>query len=138
MKEKDSSMVAPAPSVTLETEDFWEATTEGKLLLKQCQRCELVFYYPRVFCPDCLENGTDWIEASGRGTIYSYSIIRQAAGSYADETPYVLAIVELKEGVRVMTNIIIDSEDELSIGQEVEVVFHPTEKEAALPRFRPI
>jgi uncharacterized OB-fold protein len=128
---------APAPNVNAETKPFWDATTEGRLILKKCRACQTVNWYPRTLCPACGSFDTEWIDASGRGTIYSFAVTRRGAGAYRDAAPYVLAYVELDEGPRVMTNIVECDVDAIQIGDPVEVVFHDTGQGAALPRFRP-
>jgi uncharacterized OB-fold protein len=89
-------------------------------------------------CPACGSLDTEWIEASGRGTVYSFTVVRRGAGAYRDAGPYVLAYVELAEGPRVMTNIVDCDPELINIGDRVEVVFHDTGQGAALPRFRPV
>jgi uncharacterized OB-fold protein len=129
---------APAPVINAETKPYWDATLEGKLMLKQCTACGTVNWYPRTLCPSCGSFDTEWIQATGRGTIYTFSITRRGAGAYASAAPYVLAYVELDEGPRMMTNIVDCDVDAISIGDPVEVVFHDTGQGAALPRFRPV
>lgn len=129
---------APAPEVTPETEPFWAATAEGRLVLAHCDGCGLVLWYPKSFCSACGTTGVSWVEASGRGTVYSFSVIRKGQGAYRDAGPYALAYVELDEGPRVMTNVVECDLDALQVGQPVEVVFAPTGDGHALPRFRPV
>ncbi|RYE04462.1 MAG: Zn-ribbon domain-containing OB-fold protein [Sphingomonadales bacterium] len=136
----DTSFPAPTPTINPETAPFWEATKRGVLLLPKCQTCQRTIWYPKTFCSACGTVGVDWYEASGRATIYSYTIMhaKRAAGPYADVVPYVIAVVELEEGPRLMTNIVDADPESLAIGQPVAVVFHPTENGVALPRFRPL
>jgi uncharacterized protein len=128
---------APAPNVNPETRPYWEATTRGQLILPRCRACTTVNWYPRTLCPACGSFDTEWINASGQGTIYTFTITRRGGGAYRDAAPYVLAYVELAEGPRMMTNIIDCDIDALQIGDPVEVTFHDTGQGAALPRFRP-
>jgi uncharacterized OB-fold protein len=130
------SIPAPPPIINSETKPFWDATAEGKLLLPKCKACSTVIWYPRAFCPECSSFDLEWIQASGRGTIYSYTINRRGQGDYRDMA-YVVAYVELEEGPRLLTNIVDADYEKLSVGQAVEVVFHTTSNGAALPRFRP-
>ena len=109
-------------------------------MLPRCQDCQTLIWYPRPFCPDCGSLSVGWEQASGRGTIYSYTVNRRGAGDLAEYRtvdPYVLAYVDLEEGPRVMTNIVDCDPDSVAIGQAVEVVFHDTGQGTALPRFRP-
>ena len=89
-----------APAVNLETQPFWDATAEGKLLYKKCTACGEPHFYPRTHCPFCFSDKTEWVEASGQGTIYTYSVMRRAA------IPYAIAYVTLAEGPTMMTNIV--------------------------------
>jgi uncharacterized protein len=133
-----TALPALAPAVTLETQPFWDATGEGRLVLPQCDACGTVIWYPRRFCPSCGANAVSWIAAGGQGSVYSFTIVRKGDGAYREAAPYVVAYVELDEGPRVMTNIVECDLDLLAIGDRVEVVFHPTGEGTALPRFRPI
>ncbi|MHA1114492.1 MAG: Zn-ribbon domain-containing OB-fold protein [Alphaproteobacteria bacterium] len=119
----------PAPEINPETETFWSATAEGKLLLKQCRACGKPHYYPRAICPHCLSDDTEWVEASGRGKVYSYTILRKAP------VPYALAYVTLDEGVTMMTNIVDCEFDDIAVGKEVGVVFGDTGEGNAVPLF---
>jgi len=121
----------PAPVPNPETKPFWEAAAEGRLLLKRCQSCGEVHYYPRAYCPFCGSGETEWQPASGGGTIYSYSVMRRA------EAPYAIAYVTLDEGVTMMTNLVDCDLDAIRIGQRVRLVFKPTEGGPPVPAFTP-
>ena len=121
----------PAPPVTPETEPFWTAAAEGRLLIKNCRSCDQVHYYPRSICPFCGSDTTEWLQASGRGTIYSYSIMRRVP------VPYAIGYVTLEEGVTMMTNIVDCDLEAIRIGQAVKVVFRPTEGGPPVPMFAP-
>ncbi|WP_254525830.1 Zn-ribbon domain-containing OB-fold protein [Natrinema caseinilyticum] len=125
----------PVPPTNPETEPFWDATADGRLLLRSCADCKRVYHYPRRQCPECASTNTDWTEASGRGTVYSYTVTRRASEEYADATPYVLAYVELKEGPRMLTNIVDCDIERVEVDSRVEVVFDDTGSGRALPRF---
>lgn len=133
-----SALPAKHPPVNLETKPFWDATAEGKLLLRHCTACGFTIWYPRDLCPECRSTATEWVEASGRGTIYTFTVTRRGQGRWRDVSPYVLAYVELEEGPRVMTNIVDCDPATLAIGQAVEVTFDDTGEGAALYRFRPV
>jgi hypothetical protein len=111
----------PAPQATPEIQPFFDAAAQGRLLVKKCAACGELHHYPRALCPFCFSDRTEWIEASGRGTIYSYSVMRRVP------VPYALAYVTLEEGVTMMTNIVDCDLDALRIGRAVKVVFKPTE-----------
>jgi uncharacterized protein len=131
-----AALPTPVPQINVETQTFWDATVEGKLLLARCNACNTFIWYPRLFCPLCNSFDVGWVPASGQGTIYSYTINRRGQGDYRDLV-YVLAYVELAEGPRMLTNIVDCDVEKLGVGQAVELVFHDTGKGAALPRFRP-
>ncbi len=123
--------------VTAETRSFWDATSEGRLVLPRCNDCGTTIWYPKGFCSSCGSMSIEWIPASGRGTIYSFSITRKGQGVWAEHNPYVAAYVELEEGPRVLTNIVGCSVDDVLIGMSVSVVFDPTEDGPAVFRFQP-
>ncbi len=133
-----STLPAGVPPISLETKPFWDATLQGTLLLRRCNSCGFVIWYPRDLCPECGSLDTEWFEGSGRGTIYTFTVTRRGQGRWREAAPYVLAYVELDEGPRVMTNIVDCDVDALSIGLAVEVTFDDTGEGAALYRFRPL
>jgi uncharacterized OB-fold protein len=121
----------PAPETNPETKPFWEAAAQGRLLIKKCVTCGEAHFYPRAICPFCGSDKTEWVTASGRGTVYSYSVMRRVP------VPYALAYVTLEEGVSMMTNIVDCDLDAIRIGQPVTVAFKPTEGGPPVPMFRP-
>ena len=130
---------APVPPIDADTEAFWRATTEGRLLFTRCDACGEPTWYPREFCPHCGSLRVSWEQASGGGRIHSFTVVRRGGlGPYAGADPYVLAYVELDEGVRMMTNIVDVEDGDLRIGLPVTIVFHTTDGDAALPRFTPL
>jgi hypothetical protein len=121
-----------APEVSPETQPFWDAAAQGKLLVKQCNACAEPHYYPRALCPHCLSADTRWVEAAGTATIYSLSTMRRGP-----DAPFTLAYVTLDDhDLAVLTNIATDDHDALFIGQRVRVQFAPTEG-APYPMFAP-
>ena len=121
----------PPPEANPETRPFWEAAAQGRLLIKMCTSCGRPHYYPRSICPLCGSDTTEWVQASGRGTVYSYSVMRRVP------VPYALAYVTLEEGVTMMTNIVDCDLDTIQIGLRVQVVFKPTEGGPPVPMFAP-
>ncbi len=121
----------PAPPINPETQPFWDAAAEGRLLVKRCRSCGQVHYYPRAICPFCFADATEWLPASGLGTVYSYSVMRRVP------VPYAIAYVTLEEGVTMLTNIVDCDLDAIRIGQAVKVVFRPTEGGPPVPMFAP-
>jgi uncharacterized protein len=130
MAEKERKL--PASPTSPETEEYWAAAKEGKLLVKTCTACGKSHHYPRTLCPYCFSDKTQWTTASGKGVLYSYSVMRRAP------VPYALAYVTLAEGTTMMTNMVDCDFDRLKIGQAVKVVFKPTEGGGALPCFTPV
>jgi uncharacterized OB-fold protein len=132
-----SALPAPVPAINPETRPFWDATTEGVLRLARCTGCGHVIWYPRVICPDCHGVDVEWITASGRGRVHTFTVVRRARGAYAEAAPYVVAYVELAEGPRIVTNIVDTDPATVHIGQPVVATFDDTGAGAALVRFRP-
>lgn len=127
----------PVPAVTPETAAFWAAAAEGTFLLSECRDCGLVFHYPRHLCPDCFGDDVAGRPASGTGEVYTHSAASSAAGWPEEELPVVVAMVELAEGPRVMTNVVDCDPADVSIGDRVAVDFVPTEDpDVAVPVFR--
>ncbi len=123
--------------VNPETQAFWDATAQGRLLLSRCDDCGSVIWYPRGYCPACSSMATSWFESAGRGTIYTFSITRRGSGAWASVGPYVIAYVELDEGPRVLTNIVGCAVDDVRIGMAVQVVFDDTGEGMSVYRFSP-
>jgi len=120
----------PSPVVTVETEAFWNAARERRFVVPTCGACGKAHWYPRAVCPFCGSDKIEWREASGRGTIYTYSVMRRA------KEPYAIAYVALAEGPTMLTNIADCDFDALAIGQPVGVVFVETQDGPPVPMFR--
>lgn len=133
-----TSLPAPPPVITPTTARFWAATAEGRFELQRCGSCEVVIWFPRARCPRCWTADLSYFDASGRGVVYSHTIIRKVGNDYRNSTPFVVAYVELDEGPRVLTNIVDCDVDDVKVGMAVRVVFHDTGKGSSLYRFRPI
>ena len=110
-----------APEINPETKAFWDAATQGTLLVKRCTACGEAHYYPRSICPFCQSPETVWETCSGQGHIYTLSTMRRGANA-----PFTLAYVTLDEGPSIITNITDCDDDALAIGQRVRVVFVPS------------
>ena len=121
----------PAPRVLPESLPYWTAADEGRLLVKKCRACGEVHHYPRDICPHCLSADTEWLQAAGTGTVYSFSTMGKG------EAAYTLAFVTLDEGVTLMTNLVDCDPATVSIGQPVRVVFKPSDGGHAVPMFTP-
>jgi len=128
----------PLPEMQPWSRAFWEGAKRHKLLIQVCTDCDARIFYPRKICPECWSRNLSWTEASGRGKIYSYSVtLAGVEEKFADDLPFVLALVDLEEGVRMMTNIVDCPHDEVSIGMDVEVFFEDVTGDVSLPKWRP-
>jgi hypothetical protein len=117
------------PAINPETKPFWDAAAKGQLLMKKCLACGELHYYPRSICPFCHSDRTEWLAASGQGTIYSWSVMRRAP------EPFAIAYVTLAEGPRLLTNIVDCRFDDIAIGKPVKLVWKPSEGGPAVPMF---
>ena len=118
------------PAVNTETEKFWKAAEVGKLLYGYCLACNEPHYFPRAFCPFCFSERVEWLEASGAATVYTYStMFRSPTG------PYTIAYVELKEGPRILTNIVDCDMKAIKIGAAAKLVWKPSDGGAPVPFF---
>jgi len=129
----------PVPVPTDVTRFFWEGVARHELLILRCQSCGHYVHHPRIVCSRCQSTDLAPEQVSGRGTLYSHTVVMQAFHPYfVDKLPYVLAVVELEEepGLRLTTNIVDCPEDELRIGMPVEVAFTEVAPGLTLPLFR--
>jgi uncharacterized protein len=130
--------VKPAPRPTPDTEAYWEGTRHGELRLQRCSSCAMAFFYPRSSCPHCGSGEVEWFVASGRGRLHTYVISHRAAPGFEAEVPYAIAVVELSEGPRMLSNIVgVDNTpDSLVLDMDLEVDFEER-GDQAVPVFRP-
>jgi uncharacterized protein len=123
-----SAPARPVPWPDTRTAPFWEAAAQGRLLVQECGDCNTLQFYPRGHCVRCLGPNVGWREASGRATLHTYSVVHRAESKeFAADVPYVLAIVDLEEGVR-MTSRVIDVEPgRVRCDMPLQVVFRKLE-----------
>ena len=126
-----SGQLAAEFDASPETREYRVAAAEGQLLIRLCKFCGKFHYYPRPICPLCNSADTEWVQARGIGTVYSYSVMRRVAA------PYVIAFVTLDEGVSMMTNIIDCAPDAVRIGMKVKLSFQPTADGGKAAMFAP-
>lgn len=132
-----SAPIRPLPEPTPETSYYWESAREGRLVIQQCRSCSERQFYPRTLCHKCGSTDLEWIESAGRGTVYTFTVTHRPAGpAFEPLVPYVCAVIELEEGVRMLSNIIDCDPKEVRIGQEVTVDFLKVTDEISLPVFR--
>lgn len=130
----------PLPQPQPESDFYWEKTKVHELWLKRCDDCQRAFFYPRAICPNCFSRNTRWLQSSGRGTLYAFAIVhRPPSPAWQEKVPYVAALVELEDGVRLPTNLVDVEPDpaKIKIGMPVQVVFEDVTDKITLPKFRP-
>ena len=128
----------PVPVATPETQDFWDGAKRGELRLQRCDECDQLIFPPRPFCTKCSSRSVSSFTASGRGKLYSYVINHRPAPAFGED-PYAIAIVELDEGPRMMSNIVEceQTPEALVLDMPLEVAFESITDEISLPKFRP-
>jgi len=128
----------PLPRPTAASLPFWAAAKRHELQIQRCGSCGAYIFYPREVCPECLSSDLQWIKVSGKGTVYSYTIARAPTHpAFAEEVPYVIAIVELAEGPHLTTNITGCKPDEVRVGMPVVATFDDVTPEMTLVKFCP-
>ncbi|MFD5811258.1 Zn-ribbon domain-containing OB-fold protein [Rhodococcus aetherivorans] len=137
-RQNGSGLPSGEPVFDVDTEPYWRGAAEGRLLLTRCEECSTYVWIPRPYCP-VDQAPTRWVEASGKGTVYSHTTVHRGERSYSKSAPFVLAYVELAEGPRIMSNIVGCAPDEVEIGMPVTVTFDPVDddEQYAIPRFKP-
>jgi uncharacterized OB-fold protein len=124
-----------APTVTPDTEFFWSGLKEHRLLIQRCAGCRALRHPPRPMCPRCNSLEWDTIESAGRGSVHSFVLPRHPDFGFAD--PHIVALVELDEGTRIVTNLVGVDPDHVSIGQRVAVRYETFDGDLTLPFFTP-
>jgi hypothetical protein len=128
----------PTQLESAEAGPYWEATRSRRLVLPWCTPCDRPFWYPRAACPVCLGTDIEWREATGQGTVYAVSVQHNAAlPEFKDHVPYTVALVELDEGVRFMSNIVTSDPTDVAVGQRVRLSWEPIDDGRALAVFEP-
>ncbi len=131
----------PPPLGQPESDFYWEKCKAHELWLRHCRSCSQAYFYPRDICPQCFSRDTDWIQSTGRGVLHTFAIVhRGPTPDFRDRVPYIAALVELENGVRIPTNLVEVEPDPsvVKIGMEVEVVFEDLDDKISLPKFRPV
>ncbi len=127
----------PEPVATESSRGFWEAIARHELAVQRCCACERLRHYPQPFCPVCRSAEFDWQPLSGRGEIYSYTVAHRAFHpAWQDLVPYVIATIELEEGIRMVCDLPDLSPASVAIGQAVEVFFEELPGQGWMPRFK--
>lgn len=127
----------PLPVADRDTVPFWEALKRHEFVLRKCQECGQFHHPPRRYCPTCWSENVEWATASGNGTLYTYTIARREAHPrFKDAVPYVIAVIELAEGPRFLSNLVDSDIESLQIGLPVQIVYDDVTPEATLPKFK--
>ncbi len=138
MAEQQKRYAKPLPHIDEENRPFWEALKRHELYVQRCRDCGDVRYHPRAQCPQCLSPRTEWVRASGRGKVYTYTATYQnQAPGWRESLPYIMSWVELDEGVKMLTNLVDCRPEDVKIGMPVEVVYEDVTPEVTLAKFRP-
>ena len=129
----------PLPVPAPDSEKFWHMASRHELWIQKCLDCNKAYFYPRMVCPDCLSKNVEWFEASGKGTLHTYMINHRAAPGFEDEVPYAIAIVQLTEGPRMMTNIVgvENTPENLVLDMPLRVVFDDVTENISIPKWEP-
>jgi uncharacterized OB-fold protein len=133
----------PLPHITTEAKPFWDAAAQQKLAMQRCQDCHAYIWTPRPACYECGSERLEWAQLSGRGEIYSFTVIRQIVGraaskAFEPDVPYVVAWIDLEEGPRMISNVTGCPVEDVQIGMKVSVEFEQQSAEIWLPRFKPL
>lgn len=127
----------PVPTITGETRPFWEGCAAGELRLQTCRACGRPQFYPRLVCAACGGTALAWLPSAGRGTVHAVTVVHRAPSpAFRPDVPYVVALVDLDEGVRMMANVVGAPPDRVAIGDRVRVVFE-RRGDVTLPQFTP-
>jgi hypothetical protein len=138
----EADLRKPLPAITAEAKRFWDAAAQNKLVMQRCQGCSAWIWTPRPLCNECGSAAVQWTPMSGKGEIYSFTVIRQVVGraaskAFEPDIPYVVAWVDLDEGPRMITNIVGCPVEDVKLGMKVSVVFEQASKDIWLPKFKP-
>jgi len=130
----------PVPVVEPLTEPFWAAAREGRLVIQRCRDCGTFRHLPHVMCSACQSERSEWVESSGRGTVFTYTIVTHPVHpAVAEAVPYNVVVVELDDcgHVLIPSNVVGCAPEEVRVGMPVEVAFERVTDEITIPRFRP-
>ncbi|MFT3800170.1 MAG: Zn-ribbon domain-containing OB-fold protein [Burkholderiaceae bacterium] len=136
-RERKVPEALPQPIANPDSAPYWQGAREERLLIRQCQDCKAFHFMPRFLCPQCWSQNLCWVQATGNATVHSFTIIRRAPlESFTSRVPYVVALLDLEEGVRMMSNIVGDDALDTRIGDRVTVCFEDRGDGARIPQFQ--
>jgi hypothetical protein len=128
----------PVPVVNPWARPFWDAAKENKLMIQKCRDCGKYIFYPRIACTDCFSDHVAWVPASGKGVVYTYTVVESNPPSaFVADLPFVIAVVRLEEGVQMLSNIVGCDPYKVYCEMPVTVVFEKLNEEFTLPKFKP-
>jgi uncharacterized OB-fold protein len=130
----------PLPVADPVTAPFWASVKAHAMQLQRCNGCGRSIFYPRGVCPHCFSDDLAWQPVAGTGAVHAFTIVhRHPSPAFNDEAPYVVALIELDEGVRMLSNLVEIEPDpaKVKVGLPVEVVYDDATDEVTLPKFRP-
>jgi uncharacterized OB-fold protein len=141
MADENKAIRKPLPEMTPINQPFWDGAKAGKLVMQKCKDCGSWIFCPRPICVECNSDKLEWVEVSGRGKVFSFTVIREVVGQalrgFAPDIPYVTAWIDLEEGPRFCSNIVQCPIENVKIGMDVAVVFDDTGDGITLPKFKP-
>ncbi len=128
----------PIPIPDNASQTFWENARKHRLVLQRCTDCGAQQFFPQSYCRKCLSENIEWFEACGKGSVYSFTIIhRPPSHTFEEDVPYIVAIIQLDEGLRMMSNIVEVKPEDVHVNMPVEVTFDDISSTVSLPKFRP-
>ena len=131
------SVALPAPVVNADSAYYWAAAAAERLVIRKCMHCGQLHFMPRYLCPHCWSTDLEWVEISGRGRVYSFTVMRRPADpAFSDLAPCVVALIDLDEGPRMMAGVVGEDALGVAIGDPVTVIFEPRGGEAKVPQFK--
>jgi uncharacterized OB-fold protein len=128
----------PLPVPDMDSKEFWDGCHRHELLLQRCDNCHNYRYPPQVICPVCFSTDSKWEKANGRGEVYTFTVVRRALGpDWEDAVPYTIGVIQLDEGVRMVSNVVDCKPEDVRVGMKVAVTFDDVTENVALPKFKP-
>ena len=136
--QESQSIARPMPDPAPASKPFWNGARQHKLMIPRCEACGQAWFPPSGRCPNCLSADHRWIQASGRGAVFSFAVVHRVYHRYFEgKTPYVIGVIELEEGPRLISNVVDIPPEQIRCNMPVEVVFEDVGDEFCLPKFRP-
>jgi len=131
------SLQLPTPIVNPDSQAYWDGARQDRLMIRKCKACGELHFMPRYLCPSCWSTELEWIEASGNGEVHSFTVIRRPSlPAFAERVPYVVALIDLDEGPRMLANILGEDALQTRIGDRVAVCFEERGEGAKVPQFK--